>query len=227
MRLRPLWAASSASELPRTRPAVGGAGRSTVWARGRECAGRGGPSHGLGVRARDRAHGPAGGTGRGRRRVSGRRRAFHFGEGRPTRGPRASPPLYSGEVARGRRRAGRGGVGGHSRLSGPSSLSPDPVPGSPARRPRDGPEASDGQAPGEQPVATPGCIWSGHCSPLERIPFPALSPPRSLLALRNQSVQSWAERASPKGPCIVGRRGPGRGGLVGGVESGRVGECQC
>lgn len=126
-----------------------------------------------------------------------------------------------------RRRAGGGGLGGHSRLSGPSSLSPDPVPGSPARRRRDGPEASNGQAPGEQPVATPGRIWSGHCSLLERIRFPALSPPRSLLALRNQSVQSWAERASPKGACIVGRRGPARGGLVGGVESGRVGECQC
>lgn len=237
-RLRPLWAAPSASELQSTKPAAGAEPR---------------PEPRVGPRPRSpepqQAVIPSARVGRPLPRAwracarprppscgwdwawpeEGVRPAasLSFLGGRPRRGPRASPPLYSGAVAGGRRRAGRGAVGGHSRLSGPSSLSPDPVPGSPARRRRDGPEASDGQAPGEQPLAIPGCIWSGHCSPLERVPFPALSPLRSPLALRNQGIQSSAERASPKGGCIVGRRGPGRRGLVGGVESGWFGECQC
>lgn len=83
----------------------------------------------------------------------GQDRAFNLGEGRsrPTRAPGTSPPLSLGKVSGaegGPPRPGR--VGGCNRISGLTLFSPQALFGNRAPGGGNGPEASEGSAPGEQ-----------------------------------------------------------------------------
>lgn len=226
VRLRPLWAAPPQIRIGDNR-AFGGGGRSCLrlWVGRRsrnpepprggdsECAGLGGTPPGFGGCQPGLAHHPAKGTGRGRRGVSGRLLSLSFrgwGAAGPGwfRGPRHHLPWRCGLGAE----VGRGGVGSVlQRGEWALSFLPSSCPGAGPWRGRNGPEASDRRAPGEQRVPNLLGIPSIYPSHLPKV-FGAvivlcLATPllawldRSLLAMQNPRL--WGA-GFPKGRLLCG-----------------------